>query len=168
MKSIHFLVSSRPDKPELGYGDHVLVYDNGKPVYDSHASTCPNPYKVNDKGFPIPWNLLYGWIADGEYSYKCIDHYKYGKCLVVNGGYKVLSRVPNPNHGRQYYLEEVFVHSGAFGCKNQRWRGSAGCPTIPPWEWPDFIEKFDLGETGTLIVRPFIDGAAHLVDNVIS
>ena len=155
MKTITLHSLSTPDNPELGYGDYVQVDEDGKNLWGSHASCCPNPYKVNGQGKPIPWKLLYDWIAYGEYKWECVDHYKYGKCLLINGGGEVASRNPIKNANGTIFTE-VFVHSGGMG-KNPNWRGSAGCITLSPDLWPDFIELFKVGEKGKLIVKPFIE-----------
>lgn len=156
MKTVKFLRSSTPDNPELGYGDHVMVYDDGKEIYGGHASTCPNPYSVNRKSHAKPWTMLYGWIAEGEYKFQCRDHEKFGKCLLLNGGGKVDSCVPNPAHNGEMWMEEIFVHRGAIGSLNPKWRGSRGCCTIPPEEADRFFACFQPGETGKVIVRKLI------------
>lgn len=155
-KEVIFKVSSTPDNPEFGYGDYVEVFQGGECLYGSHASTCPNPYKTNRHGEPVPWKLVYDWIANGEYRYKCIDHYRYGKCLIVNDGGEVASRNPIPNPDGSVFTE-VFVHVGGFGCKNPNWRGSAGCCTVPVEYWDRFMGWFRVGEKGVLRIEPLIE-----------
>lgn len=157
MKTIDLMRSSTPENPEYGWGDHVAVYDGTTVVHGGHASCCPNPYRVNRNGNPTPWRLCYGWIADGVYGAACMVHHKYGKCLLIEGGRRVPSRTPNPAHGGKMWLSELFVHSGALGSKRQDWRGSRGCPTIPPDEWVAFIDSFDIGEIASLQIRPFVE-----------
>ena len=156
MKTIIFHVRSRPDNPELGYGDLVQVFDGDNNLYGGHASTCPNPYKTLEIGRK-PWGKLYGWIDNQTTTFECVEHHKFGKCLLVNGGFPVASRVPNPNHGGAYIITEVFVHSGGHGCNNKRWRGSAGCLTIPPEDWDNFISLFEIGEKGHLTIKPYME-----------
>jgi hypothetical protein len=91
------------------------------------------------------------------YKYKCVKHAKYGKCLIINAGGAVASRVPNPRNGGQMILKELFVHSGSINSVNPLWRGSTGCPTLHPDMWPKFIACFTIGETGELIVKPLIE-----------
>lgn len=159
MKKVIFKVNSTPDSPELGYGDYVEVMQGKECLFGSHASTCPNPYKTNRQGKQIPWKILYDWIANGEYQYECIVHYRYGKCLLINGGGEVASRNPVKNPDGSTFTE-VFVHVGGFNCKNDRWRGSAGCPTIPRDYWMQFVDCFEVGEQGVLIIKPLIDNIA--------
>jgi hypothetical protein len=155
-KRVVFLVNSTPDKPALGFGDYVKVMTDTDCIYGGHASTCPNPYRVNGQGLPMPWTLLYGWIANGTYKYKCVKHHKYGICLLINGGGVVPSRTPNPNHDNQRIMRELFVHRPNIGGKNPHWRGSRGCPTVP--EWDRFIACFEIGDTGPLVVENLIEG----------
>lgn len=157
MKTITLHSLSKPDDPELGYHDYITVDDEKTlGIWGSHASCCPNPYKVNGQGKPIPWKLLYDWIAYGEYKWECVDHYKYGKCLLINGGGEVASRNPVKNKDGSTF-KGVFVHTGAFKSKNPKWRGSQGCITIPPDQWTGFMELFTVGEKGELHVKPLIE-----------
>jgi hypothetical protein len=155
MKTITLHSLSKPDNPEMGYGDYITVDEDGKNLWGSHASCCPNPYKLNGQGIPIPWKLAYDWIDYQEAEFECVEHYKYGKCLLINKGGEVKSRNPIRNNNGTIFTE-VFVHSGGTG-NNPNWRGSAGCPTLAPDLWPDFIELFKVGEKGKLIVKPFIE-----------
>lgn len=157
MKTVKFLVASTPDCPEMGFGDYVEVLDNNVSIFGSHASTCPNPYKLNNSGHPIPWELVYGWIAEGQYIFKCISHDTYGKCLLINNGGEVPSRVPNANHSGRLVLSELFVHCGALNSKNKKWRASRGCCTVPTEYWSCFIGKFEVGDTGKLIIEKLIE-----------
>jgi hypothetical protein len=156
MKTITLHSLSKPDDPELGYHDYITVDDEKAPgIWGSHASCCPNPYKLNGQGVPIPWKLVYDWIDFQEATWECVDHYKYGKCLLINNGGEVKSRNPVKNKDGSTFTE-VFIHSGGTG-KNPNWRGSAGCITLGPDLWPDFIELFKVGEKGKLVVKPFIE-----------
>ena len=89
MKTVTFLVNSTPERPALGYGDYVIVESDEALLFGSHASTCPNPYRLNDHGSAVLWKVIYDWIAEGEYQWQCIQHDKYGKCLLINGGGEV-------------------------------------------------------------------------------
>lgn len=155
MKTVTLYSLSTPDNPEFGYGDYVDVREDGLVLWGSHASCCPNPYKLNGQGHPIPWKLVYDWIDYQKAEFECIEHYKYGKCLLINKGGEVKSRNPIRNNNGSIFTE-VFVHSGGMG-KNPNWRGSAGCITIAPDLWPEFMELFKVGEKGKLVVKPFIE-----------
>lgn len=155
VKRVELLVSSTPDNPKFGWGDHVEVFENDKMIYGGHASSCPNPYQSTKDGLSArPWWMVYGWMADGEYEFECIEHYRFGKCLIINKGGKVPSRDNRRGRG---YLEEVFFHEGARMSVNRKWRGSAGCATTPPEEWKSFIDCFKIGDKGKFIVRPLIE-----------
>lgn len=157
MKTVVFLRSSTPVNPELGYGDHVEVFEDKTVVFGSHASTCPNPYRLNISGFPKPWHMLYGWIAEGNYTFKCMKHSKFGKCLLVNDGGNVESCVPNPRHNGEKVLSEIFVHQGGIKSKNPNWRGSMGCLTLHINDYQNFIACFRIGEVGKLVVKRLIE-----------
>jgi hypothetical protein len=166
-KTVTFLVNSTPERPALGYGDYVVVESDEALLFGSHASTCPNPYRLNDHGSAVPWKLIYDWIADGEYQWQCIQHDKYGKCLLINGGGEVASRNPVKNKDGSIF-KEVFVHEGGLNPDrpdgkgiNPDWRGSIGCCTLHRDYWPEFIACFEIGETGKLIVKPFITGCGE-------
>lgn len=157
MKTVTYLRGSTPTNPELGYGDHVEVTEDGKEIYGGHCSTCPNPYRMDDRGRPIPWQRLYGIVAIGEYTWECFEHARFGKCLRINRGLRVPSERPNPAHDGAMYLTGVYCHVGALNCSNEKWRGSKGCFTHPRDEWPLFIGCFKPGESGLLILRPLIE-----------
>jgi hypothetical protein len=75
--------------------------------------------------------------------------------LLINNGGEVKSRNPIKNANGTIFTE-VFIHSGGTG-KNPNWRGSAGCITLGPDLWPEFMELFTVGEKGKLVVKPFIE-----------
>lgn len=154
MKTFIIRVSSTPDHPEYGYGDHFeIINDHQKIISGGHCSTCPNPFSPTTKK---PYTERYGWIQLGTYSLLCINHSKYGKCFLVNGGGEVPGRYPNSNHNGKFILTEILIHTGGFGSKNPKWRGSAGCITIKPDEYEKTMNFFDYGEKVTLIIREFI------------
>lgn len=147
MKTITFLRSSTPDCPEYGYGDHwEVLNDAGQIVGGGHGSTCPNPFKLVNEGQPgergeakrILWSELYGMVAEGEYRGLVMMHDKFGLCVLLEDGGKVPSCVPNPMHNGEPYLEQVFVHVGGLHSVNRLWRGSRGCLTIHPDDYPRF------------------------------
>jgi hypothetical protein len=144
MKTIDLVCSSTPDKPEFGWGDHIDVYDGTTPIYGCSASCCPNPYRVSSRGSPIPWQLCYGWIAEGEYDYVCVD-----KGLLLDDGGVV------PSMGGLDHLSNVFVRSGATKKGRPDWRCSQGDITIPPADWSIFFALFRLGEHGRIRIRPY-------------
>jgi hypothetical protein len=158
MKTIIALRSSTPEKPEFGWGDHVRVVDEtGADIYGGHFSTCPNPYQLNSKGDPIPWQLCYAMICDGEYSWECIyNHKRFGKCLLINNGEAIPTINANKNHNNEKIATEIFIHRGAMRSNNQKWRGSKGCLTLPPEESDSFFSLFTDGEKGKLTIKKLI------------
>lgn len=146
MKIIQFTSKSTPEKPEFGYGDQVQVLDGGNVLHDSAASCCPNPYKLNGQGHPIPWRLVYAMMAPGNFRGECVQHPTFGKCILLNEGGQVTTVNPNKNHGGEYYATEVFIHPGGLNSKNPNWRGSRCCLTIPQSEIEHFRSCFAIGE----------------------
>lgn len=149
MVSINVMLQVWAPPENVGYRDtaHVIV--------DEHFRfACPARVSPNHRGpkpAKIAWRELYGCVAPGHYDYRCIEHDRYGKCLLVNGGGVVPSRNPNPNHKGKKILTEVFVHSG----ETDLWPGSAGCPTVHPVFWSAFTWWFEPSQTGRLYVLDF-------------
>lgn len=163
MKTVTFLRNSTPEKPAIGYGDYVEVYDDKKYLFGSHASTCPNPYRAQDKERIKHWRELYALLAPCETTFECVDHPKFGKCLIVNNGERLKTLNANRNHMNEYYATEIFAHCGGLNSFNKNWRGSRGCFTIHMEYWCNFIDCFVVGEKGILILKDFCDNKKETV-----
>jgi hypothetical protein len=141
------IVESRQTPEQPGYLDTVVVA-NKVLLWHGTGSTCPNPTR------PWPrhgtgWRDAYGWIACGDnYVWECCRTLRHGLCLVVNAGREVPARYPNANHGGRPVLTSILIHKGW----SATWRGSAGCLTIPPDEWHDFISVFKRGDCGRMAI----------------
>lgn len=146
MKTLELTRLSLPDNPSFGYGDKYRIVDNDFVIASGSISASPVPYQPKTKK---PWWQVYGYIADGQYKYKCVIHYRFGKCLIIENGKAVPS--VNTLHGRSI-LTGIFVHSGGRNSKMKTWRGSKGCFTVHPDHWDEFISNFDHNETGVLIL----------------
>jgi len=159
MKRIEFIVSSKPDKPEFGYGDHFTVVEDGVTLLGGHGSTCPNPFLPSNSS--VTYEKAYGWISLGTYKYLYLYHPKFGHCLLLNEGKAVGCRYPNPNKESKYYgerlMNEIFVHKGGIKCSNPDWRGSSGCITVSPREYDAFISLFHPGDKGEIELKEFIE-----------
>jgi hypothetical protein len=145
---IEILLECRSKPEQSGYHDTIIVCIDNHLRYSCDAGSCPNG----------PTGKR-GWLAPCTTKFSCIQHYRYGKCLLLNGAAALPSRVSNSNHDGNYILTEVFIHKG-YSATN---RGSRGCPTIHPVHWLSFLENFKLGDTGifTLIdVVPDADSRA--------
>lgn len=148
MKTITFTRQSTPEKPALGYGDYVTV---GEYVFP--ASTCPNPYKTVGFGKQSHWRAHYAMLAPVDTVYECVEHPKFGKCLLVANGGELPTVNQNKNHGGRYVASEIFVHCGGLNSVNKNWRGSTGCFTLHLNTWSDFIACFTVGEKGYLTLK---------------
>ena len=148
MKQI--VVESESNPAESGYRDRIAVIDIDGIVYHDACSACPNPHRPWPHTHVL-WPECYGWLAPGKYGWRCIRHWKRGKCLLVNEGGECPSRNANPNHGGRFILTEIFIHRGW----TMSWRGSAGCVTIPPATWRPFIDCFSVGDAGELAIVDF-------------
>jgi len=157
MKTITFLRKSSPEKPGLGYGDCVEVKQDDTALFASHASTCPNPYKTIADNKTINWRACYALIKSCETNFECVDHSKFGKCLLINNGLELPTINPNRNHDGNYIATEIFVHVGNPGFENPNWRGSKGCFTLHRDYWTNFIACFEVGEKGTLVLKDFLN-----------
>ena len=147
-KSVILESYSSPDVP--GYADKVAVFDEQKIAYHCLCSVAPNPSRPWPRQ-SIKWQDCYGWLAPGELAWRCIRHWKYGKCLLINEGLECATRNPNVNHDGRYVATEIILHKGWSAV----WRGSAACPTIPPEKWKGFIACFEIDESGKLMIADF-------------
>ena len=148
MNEVLLEVRSSPSKP--GYNDTMIVIRDNHLRFACDCSGGPNHRQPRRTGGG-PWFEMYGRIDRGIWPYECIEHPNYGKCLLINRADKVASRVANPNHNGNYYLTEIFVHSGY----SDTWRGSAGCPVIHPADWDSFMRYFEVGEKGNFSVEDY-------------
>lgn len=139
------LCNSTPDQD--GWLDLFTLDHYGERLFTGLGSTCPNPSKNG-----VHWRNVYGWIAKGVYDLETIVHPKYGKCCLINGGTTVDARYPNVNNNNDKILIGMFIHEGNRNCENPLWRGSAGCPTLPPNLWREFVKVLPEGK-GVLIVE---------------
>lgn len=146
MKTLEVWRQSLPDNPALGYGDNFQICVDNVSILSGNISSCPIPYHPQTKEV---WWKLYGIVADGRYKFKCVMHYRFGKCLLIENGGPIPS--VNTLHGRDV-LNAIFVHSGGRNSKNKTWRGSRGCFTVHPDHWDEFMSKYDYNETGYLIL----------------
>lgn len=147
MYTIKIRVNMTPD--EHGWNDHIAMFsEDGECIYSGMCSTSPNPVKPSSGS---DWRLSYGWIASGVYEVKTCDHHNFGRCVLVENGDAVPSRNINPNHNEKI-LTAVFIHEGNRGSSNPAWRGSAGCVTIPPYSWEDFVMCLPSGR-GVMIIE---------------
>jgi hypothetical protein len=140
-KIVSFLRQSTPSDI-LPYMDMVQILSpEGNLLFECACSTWCNRVDPNNGH---PWDMSYsGGLALGIYPAKCIEHKeRFGKCLIVNNGRECYSILPNHNHGMKHILTEIFVHKG----ETVSWRGSAGCCTIHPDYWVQFINNFELDE----------------------
>jgi len=142
-------ITSHTTPDSMGWGDFITLEHNGELLFSGMCSTCPNPIQYRTgRG----WRDAYGWISAGVFDLETVQHHKYGKCCIVNNGVKVEARYPNVNNGNQNILLGVFIHEGNRNSQNPEWRGSAGCPTLPPVYWDEFVKVLPYGE-GVLVIR---------------
>jgi hypothetical protein len=153
-RDIDILVKGKP--AELGYGDDVAVFENDDVVYSGTSCRAyPSPFRPSDHA---PWEQAYAAVLPGEYEYQYYETDQHGPCLLINYGGKVPTRFRNPNKESRHYdtpfADEILFHSGGVG-KNPLWPGSAGCLTMHPASWPNFIKIFKKGDSGTIRIRDF-------------
>ena len=142
MKQIIFTRRTHPDSP-FPYGDSVRVLENGAVLYDGPAGTNPNPFKIATRA---SWQDNFAQVAPGNYlaTFQS-NHPRFGRTLLMtttSGVMQIKTTNSNVNHGGAYYAEGVFIHKG----DSPVWRGSTGCMTIPPGDYPRFMSLWREGE----------------------
>ena len=142
MKTLEFTRDSIPEFPECGYGDTVKLYNGTTALIVFRCSTCPNPFHPGDHG---KWEDYYAMVDFGEMKGKCIQHEKYGKCILINDGGKVPTLNADQNHSGEKFATQIFVHAGG-GLQEGFWRGSAGCFTLSPHDFGNLMDNFDIDE----------------------
>ncbi|USD67893.1 hypothetical protein [Vibrio sp. SCSIO 43136] len=128
------------------YNQKVSIVDVcGKVLGTYKGSSTPNPFKPSDAS--IQGKAAYPFIKKGEYKLSHGTH-KGKAALVVNDNLFVPTQNENPNYP-EYGNRANYIHVH-WGYKTT-WKGSAGCPTIHPGQWKDFLETVPSG-TGSLVV----------------
>jgi hypothetical protein len=129
------IVECRSTPDVWGYPDTAIICIDGHLRYACDAGACPN-------GPTGKW----GWLDECETSFECVMHdRKYGKCILLNNGLKLPSRVANNAfHNGDFVVDEVFIHQGDTDTN----RGSKSCITIPKRFWIPFMSYFSAGDKG--------------------
>ena len=137
---------STPDKS--GYPDAVrlLNSDTGDMLVwvSNRFGTNPNPTKVKTT---LRWQACYAQIVAEIYGWTAIttDAKPYLHLrLNFNGSEEIPTTNMNFNHDGLFYAVDVNIEKGW----SLTWRGSAGCQTLYPDDWNDFISHFKKGDTG--------------------
>lgn len=144
MKTIDIL---RKSTPEInGFPDALEIFDAGEVLFSGFCGSCCNPFQpsTNKK-----WFDAYACLSEQVMEAACVNHDKFGKCLLINKGGRCKTINPNKNHEGLYIATEIFVHRG----DSDSWRGSRGCITIPPNKWVEFMSFFALNEGCRIIIR---------------
>lgn len=136
-------IERREGPAYLGYHDRITVIADNVLMHHGDCRSTPNPYKVIGKAREDWWRH-YGCITEGKYTWRCIQHDKKGKCISINDRGPVPTINPNPNQGGKMIADGILIHSG----QTAIWPGSAGCQTLPPDQWNDFIGCFQVGDSG--------------------
>ena len=137
---------STPDAP--GYPDAVRLLNsdtgNMEMWRSDRYATNPNPTKPNTT---LRWPACYAQIVAQTYDYEVIttdDKPYLHMRLYFQGSDEIPSTNMNFNHEGLFYAKYVNIERGW----SLTWRGSAGCQTLYPDDWNDFISHFKLGDTG--------------------
>ena len=123
----------------------TILSTNGEVLGTFKGSSTPNPFKPSDPS--IKGEAAYPFISKGSYGLTHGTH-KGKPALVVNNNQFVPTSNKNPNfpdYGKR--ANYIHVHWGY----KTTWKGSAGCPTIHPGQWKDFLAKVPSG-SGVLVV----------------
>lgn len=128
------------------YSQTVTLYcAKGKEIGLFKGSSTPNPFKPTNpakKG-----KDAYPFIKSGLYP---VTHgfHKGKHALVLNNNGEVPTTDINPNFPKQG-ANATYIHIH-WGYKKS-WKGSAGCPTIDPLDWNEFLNLVPQGEGFVLI-----------------
>lgn len=128
------------------YNQRVTIFSADNEVIGIYkGSSTPNPFKPSDPS--IAGENAYPYIKKGNYVLTHGTH-KGKPALVVNHNGFVPTNNKNPNFP-DYGKQANFIHVH-WGYKTT-WKGSAGCPTIHPGQWKDFLSKVPSG-VGVLVI----------------
>ncbi len=123
------------------YGATITVLGDNGVIRTVRGSSYPNPGNY----YPI--------VAEGTYKavYKSKGHR--GESGRVPGvrlrdGAHVSTNWMNPAQDNGFYADGINIHEG----DSETNRGSAGCITIHPDDWADFLEAFEEGEKGIVSI----------------
>jgi hypothetical protein len=166
-RTVEILCKSTPTDPMFGYGDPFKVYIGSELVGEYEGSACPNGFKVlSDEecclfkpeqilrkvtidgivyDHIVMWDSTYGKIACGQLRGQIVRHTKYGKCILIKNGGAVPAIIPRRKYDWHFQMKEIFIHPSdkdKLSGDNIDWRGSAGCPTVRKFQYPDFISNF--------------------------
>jgi RHS repeat-associated protein len=123
-----------------------VVNDSGQTVGTFEGSSSPNPHKPRNPS--VSGTDAYPQIAEGTYDTTHGTH-KGDPALVVNNNGNVPTTAPNPNFPSQgSNATHIHIHGGY----SPTWRGSAGCPTINPDQWDDFLGAVPSTGSGSVVI----------------
>ncbi|KAF7787651.1 hypothetical protein PRUB_a5334 [Pseudoalteromonas rubra] len=127
------------------YSQEVTVLDeHGNILGTFEGSSTPNPYKPRNPN--VRGTDAYPQVQGGQYD---LTHglHRGQPALSVNGDGFVPTTAPNPNFPQQGSTANfIRVHKGY----SNTWKGSAGCMTINPSQWDDFMNTVPASGKGTL------------------
>jgi RHS repeat-associated protein len=122
------------------YDQKVTVFDGSVELGKFDGSSTPNPYKPSNPS--LRGTNAYPQIQGGTYGVNHGTH-RGEPALVVNNNSNVPTTTINPNFPEQgAYATFIHIHKGF----SPSWKGSAGCPTIEPSQWSDFINAIPNGD----------------------
>lgn len=168
-KRVYVTVFSTPNQP--GWNDRVEIWDGDKRLWVGRGSISPSPlaypeYWAAEEAGLKPRREDYSWDKQGgliDYGrYRFTTSKNYDGSLLLEGGGKIISQIPNKRHGGERVMDQIYFHEGyPYVRRGDRpadsgsVRGSIGCPTIHPDEIEGFRKNFDFekGETGEVIIN---------------
>lgn len=144
---IRVLVNNTPSR--TGYNDYLTVETTEGVVLGSvMCRATPNHQRTKDS---VHWSKAFGVLAPGTIPCGTIKHRKYGTCVLLNRGREVPARFPNPNVSMPHYgekvVDEILIHKGYTNYNP----GSAGCITVLPSMWSDFLKALPVGKGLTIV-----------------
>lgn len=159
MKELLVMSRTLPDSKQI-YGDSFSIHAGDNNMLGHwEGSACPNGGKTDKAtGKILTYRQAYAWIKPQIIKAQCIIHHKYHKCLLLAGGGAIPARYDNPNPDStckgKPFAAGIFCHSGF----SRTCRGSAGCLTINPAQWSDFINHFNVNEALSISIIDMLQG----------
>lgn len=124
------------------YQDRLALIVGDALTWHGACRTWPNLYRPSDRA---PYPDAYGVLDVCECACVVMHHGKYNKCVMLASGCELPALLPNPNQNGRKIIGEVFIHCG----DSETWPGSAGCITVPPGDWREFLAMLSIGDYGT-------------------
>lgn len=136
------------EKGKKVYNQEVQIIEKKKIIFCCNGSSTPNPYYYKDPG--QKGLKAYPYVRGNTYTARYSKNaHNGGPGLDIenNRPIPIIQKV-NPRTGARGTANHIDIHSGY----SDTWKGSAGCFTIEPKNWKEFVAFFKEGEECRVII----------------